>query len=102
MGASRSRDDVPARPGLNPLRYKTTYVMPETDFEQLRQTGESLGQFTDMDGFPRGTDDEKPGEMDILGRNFAIGDQHVVRMEANKDDVREITAVVSNASRLAD
>ena len=102
MGASRSRDDVPARPGLNPLRYKTTYVMPETDFEQLRQTGESLGQFTDMDGFPRGTDEEKPGEMDILGRNFAIGDQHVVRMEANDDDVREITAVVNNASRLAD
>jgi len=102
MGASRSRDDVPARPGLNPLRYKTTYVVPETDFEQLRQTGESLDQFTDMDGHPRGTDDEKPGEMDIFGRNFAIGDEHVVRMEANEDDVQEITAVVSNASRVAD
>ena len=102
MGASRSRDDVPARPGLNPLRYKTTYVMPETDFEQLRQTGESLGQFTDMDGFPRGTDDDDPGKMEMFGRNFAIGDEATIRMEANKDDVREITAVVNNASRLAD
>ncbi len=102
MAASRSRDDVPARPGLNPLRYKTTYVVPETDFEQLRQTGESLDQFTDMDGFPRGTDEEEPGKMELFGRNFAIGDEPVIRMEANEDDVREITAVVSNASRLAD
>ena len=102
MRAGRSRDDVPARPGLNPLRYKTTYVLPETEFESLRQSGESLGQFTDMDGFPRGTDEEKPGEMEIFGRNFAIGDDSVVRMEANEDDVREITAVVNNASRIAD
>ena len=102
MGAGRSRDDVPARPGLNPLRYKTTYVVPETDFEQLRQTGESLDQFTDMDGFPRGTDEEEPGKMEVFGRNFAIGDEPVIRMEANEDDVQEITAVVNNASRLAD
>jgi len=102
MDASRSRDDVPPRPGLNPLRYKTTYVVPETDFEQLRQTGESLDQFTDMDGFPRGTDEEEPGKMEVFGRNFAIGDEPVIRMEANEDDVQEITAVVSNASRLAD
>jgi len=102
MGAGRSRDDVPARPGLNPLRYKTTYVVPEKDFEQLRQTGESLGQFTDMDGFPRGTDEEEPGKMEIFGRNFAIGDEPVISMEANEDDVQEITAVVNNASRVAD
>lgn len=100
--AGRSRDDMPPRPGLNPLRYKTTYVMPEPDYEQLRQTGESLDQFTDQDGEPRGTDEDKPGEMEIFGRNFAIGDQPVIRMEANKDDVQEITAVVNNASRLAD
>lgn len=102
MAASRSRDDVPARPGLNPLRYKTTYVVPETDFEQLRQTGESLDQFTDQDGNPRGTDEDEPGKMEVFGRNFAIGDDSTIRMEPDEDDVLEITAVVSNASRLAD
>ncbi len=102
MGAGRSRDDVPARPGLNPLRYKTTYVVPETDFETLRQTGESLDQFIDQDGHPRGTDEDEPGKMEVFGRNFAIGDEPVVRMEANEDDVQEITAVVNNASRVAD
>jgi poly-gamma-glutamate synthesis protein (capsule biosynthesis protein) len=102
MGAGRSRDDVPPRPGLNPLRYKTTYVMPASEFESLRQSGVSLDLFTDQDGNPRGTDEEKPGEMELFGRNFAIGDDSLVRMEANEDDVKEITAVVNNASRVAD
>ena len=36
MRAGMSRDDVPARPGLNPLRYETTYVLPESDYENVR------------------------------------------------------------------
>jgi poly-gamma-glutamate synthesis protein (capsule biosynthesis protein) len=102
MRAGRSRDDVPSRPGLNPLRYKTTYVMPETAFTSLKNYGEDLGEFTDQDGMPRGADAEKPGEMNILGRNFASGESARIRREADKDDVAEITAVVNNASRVAD
>lgn len=102
MRAGRSRDDVPARPGLNPLRYETTYVLPDEAYEQLRQTGESFGEFTDQDGNPQGTDEEKPGEMEIFGRKFALGSEYVIRRGAYEDDVREITAVVNNASRLAD
>jgi len=102
MRAGRSRDDVPARPGLNPLRYKTTYVLANTDYENLLQSGESLGQFTDQDGNSTGTDDDKPGEMQVFGRNFASGDTPAIRRESNEDDVTEISAVVSNASRVAD
>jgi poly-gamma-glutamate synthesis protein (capsule biosynthesis protein) len=102
MRAGRSRDDVPPRPGLNPLRYEITYVVPETEFDSLKKTGESLGQFTDQDGNPQGTDEEKPGEMNIFGHNFAIGDEHLIHREADEDDVKEITAVVDNASRVAD
>ena len=102
MRAGRSRDDMPARPGLNPLRYETTYVLQEAAFENLRQSGESLGQFTDQDGEPTGLDEEKPGEMKIFGRNFAVGDDAVIRLDVNEDDVREIAAVVNNASRIAD
>lgn len=102
MRAGRSRDDVPARPGLNPLRLKTTYVVPEDDFENIRAVADSLGEFTDLDGYPRGTDEDKPGEMDVLGRNFAMGDAAKIRREPNEDDVAEILAVINNASRLAD
>jgi len=102
MRAGRSRDDMPPRPGLNPLRYKTTYVLREADFAGLRQSGESLGQFTNQDGEPTGIDEETPGEMRVFGRNFALGDEAAIRLDVNEDDVREISAVVNNASRVAD
>jgi len=102
MAAARSRDNVPARPGLNPLRYKTTFVLPEENFESLRDYGEASGQFTSMDGEPRGTSDDKPGEFNIMGRNFAVGEEAGIRRESNANDVAEIAAVVNNASRLAD
>ena len=102
MRAGRSRDDVPARPGLNPLRLKTTYVLPSADYENFRRTGEALDEFTDQDGNPTGINADKPGEMEMLGRDFALGDAHAIRREANADDVREISAVVNNASRVAD
>ena len=102
MRAGRSRDDVPARPGLNPLRLKTTYVLPEDSYENIRGAADSLGQFTDLDGQPRGTDEEKPGQMNVLGRNFAVGEAPRVLREPNEDDVAEIMAVINNASRLAD
>ena len=102
MRAGRSRDDVPARPGLNPLRLKTTYVLPENSYADVRVVADSLGEFTDLDGNPRGTDDDKPGEMEVFGRNFAIGDSPGIQREPNEDDVAEIMAVINNASRLAD
>jgi poly-gamma-glutamate synthesis protein (capsule biosynthesis protein) len=102
MRAGRSRDDVPARPGLNPLRLKTTYVLPENSYEHVREAADSLGQFTDLDGNPRGMDEDNPGEMLVLGRNFAVGEAPQVRREPNQDDVAEIMAVINNASRLSD
>ena len=104
----RPRKKPPKRPrflyysGLNPLRLKTTYVLPEDSFENVRIAADSLGEFTDLDGNPRGTDEDKPGEMDVLGRNFAIGEAPTIRREPNEDDVAEIMAVINNASRLAD
>ena len=102
MRAGQSRDDVPPRPGLNPLRYKTTYVLPPADYENIRDSGESLGLFKDQDGVATGTKEDKPGEMELFGRNFASGETPMVRMDANQDDVAAISAVVDNASRVAD
>jgi len=102
MRAGRSRDNVPPRPGLNPLRYKTTYVLPEAAYENLQQAGDSMGEFMDQDGVPRGMNEDAPGEMRVFGRDFARGDATRIQRVANNDDVEEIAAVVSNASRLAD
>ena len=102
MAAGRSRDNVIPRPGLNPLRFSTTYVLPEAQFEGLRRTGEALGLFTDQDGEPTGTDDDKPGQIELFDRWFAPGDEPGIRTEANATDLEEIFAVVNNASRIAD
>ena len=102
MRAGRSRDDVPARPGLNPLRLKTTYILPEDSYGDVREAADSLGEFSDLDGNPRGMDADNPDEMNVLGRNFAVGDSPGILREPNEDDVAEIMAVINNASRLAD
>lgn len=102
MSAGRSRDNVPPRPGLNPLRFSTTYVLAEPEFEAMKKLGEGLGLFTDQDGQPTGTNEDKPGQIRMFGQWFAPGDAPGIRTEANKRDVEEISAVVNNASRIAD
>lgn len=102
MAAGRSRDNVKARPGLNPLRFSTTYVLPPESFEGMRQIGESLGLFTDQDGQPDGTDEDKPGQIELFRSWFAPGQVASIRTQVNQRDVEEIGAVVNNASRLAD
>lgn len=102
MAAGRSRDSVPPRPGLNPLRYSQTYILPEDEWENLRKTGESLGLFTTQDGEPRGTFDNRPDAFNLYGYWFEKGAEAGVRTEANKKDMEEINAVIRNAKTLAD
>ncbi len=102
MSAGRSRDNVPPRPGLNPLEYTTTNVVTRDEFDSLKAIGDELGQFTNQDGQPRGIDAEKPDEFRLFGRKFVVGDETAMRTEPNEDDVAEIAAVINNASRLAD
>ena len=102
MAAGHSRDNIPARPGLNPLRVATTYQLPQDEFDAMRSVGESLGLFADQDGHPTGTDENRPGEFRLFNQWFAPGDVVAIRTEANAADVAAIAAVVNNASRLAD
>lgn len=91
--AGRSRDDVLARPGLNPLRYSTQYVVTRERLESLRETMEDLGFET-----PESSD-----ELTLFGgQRFVAGDVSDVLTEPDPQDMAEIASVVSNASRLAD
>lgn len=90
--AGKSRGDIPSRPGLNPLRYSTTYEVTKDQMGSLRQILESLGM-----RLPK-----KDDALRAFGRNFIKGEASVVRTEVNKEDMEEISAVVRNASRLAD
>ena len=90
--AGRTRGDVPARPGLNPLRFSTTYVVTRDRFESLRDTVQELG-------FTTPTADD---ELTFRGNRFIVGDAPDVLTEPHPQDVKEISAVVTNASRQAD
>ncbi len=90
--AGRTRGDVPARPGLSPLRFTTTYVVTKERFEQLRlAAGELTGQT------PAAGD-----TLTFVGRRFVVGATPAIRTEPRKEDVDEIAAVVKSAATLAD
>jgi len=90
--AGKSRGDMPARPGLNPLRYSTTYIVTGEQLEMFRQILEQLGMSP-----PEGGD-----ELRFFSHRFVKGDKPEMCTEPHQEDLEEIAAVVKNASRLAD
>jgi poly-gamma-glutamate synthesis protein (capsule biosynthesis protein) len=91
--AGRSRGDMPSRPGLNPLRVTTTYIVPRAQLEALRGIVKGLGQRVADTG---------DAFTAFGGARFALGETAAVRRVAVEEDVNEIAAVVRNASRQAD
>ncbi len=89
--AGKSRDDIPPRPGLNPLRYRTTYEVTREQFDGVRATMRELGM------------DPPDGEqLTFLRQRFELSDTPGIRTEPDPVDLAEIGMVVSNASRQAD
>jgi poly-gamma-glutamate synthesis protein (capsule biosynthesis protein) len=90
--AGKTRGDVPPRPGLNPLRFTTTYRVPRARLETLRELARELGLNPAAEG----------DELAVFRSRFRAAEKADVETEPNPEDVAEIAAVVRNASRLAD
>jgi poly-gamma-glutamate synthesis protein (capsule biosynthesis protein) len=90
--AGKSRDDMPTRPGLSPLRFSTTRIATSDQLLQLRNL------MREMQISARGDS----SRLRALGTTFEVGDEPGVRTAPDPDDLEEIRAVVSNASRLSD
>lgn len=91
--AGRTRGDMPARPGLNPLRFTTTTTVTQEQMTALRAIAAET----------RGSAPAAGGEaFTWLGTRFVVGPKAGVRTEPLKEDLDEIAAVVRNASGLAD
>ena len=43
MQALDQRPDIKGRPGLNPIRFDTTYAVDRTSFDELRRISSKLG-----------------------------------------------------------
>jgi poly-gamma-glutamate capsule biosynthesis protein CapA/YwtB (metallophosphatase superfamily) len=90
--AGRTRGDMPARPGLNPLRFTTTTTITADQMTALRAMAAS-------------TTGRAPGTgntFNYLGNRFVVGATPGVRTEPLKEDLDEIAAVVRNAAGLSD
>jgi poly-gamma-glutamate synthesis protein (capsule biosynthesis protein) len=90
--AGNTRGDMPARPGLSPLRFTTTYIVTPERLADLRRVAAELS------GNPPGTGDT----LNFGGRRYVTGAKPGTRTEPNKQDVEEIARVVKSASALAD
>jgi poly-gamma-glutamate capsule biosynthesis protein CapA/YwtB (metallophosphatase superfamily) len=89
--ASDTRGDMPARPGLNPLRFTTTTIVSRERMDALRSVAAELGMRA-----PEGD------RLTLWGRRFAVGDKPGVRTEPLEADVDAMARVVSSAARMAD
>ncbi|MFN2445610.1 MAG: CapA family protein [Vicinamibacterales bacterium] len=91
--AGRTRGDMPARPGLSPLRFTTTTTVTSDQLSALR----AIASATTGRPSPAAGD-----AFTYLGNRFVAGDKPGIRTEPLKQDLDEIAAVVKNAAGLAD
>ena len=90
--ATDPRGPIPGRPGINPLRLRTTHVVPKEDLERLRALARALG------GKPPDAGDR----LDFAGAVFSAGDRALVSTEADPGDLAAIAAQVRKARSSAD
>jgi poly-gamma-glutamate synthesis protein (capsule biosynthesis protein) len=97
--AGPAKGAVRGRPGLNPLRVITTRYVERGQLEGLRQSLQQL----DLDELGQQGELGAPGEpLNLLGTMLHPGDESGIDSDPDPQDMMEIAAVVSNASRLAE
>ncbi len=94
--AGEQRPDLKGRPGLNPLRFKTTYTVEPATLASLRAL--ATGGSEEGGGGASG----RGGELRFLGATFRAGEKPGVKTEPDLNDLKGITAEIRDARRQAD
>jgi poly-gamma-glutamate synthesis protein (capsule biosynthesis protein) len=93
--AGVQRPDMQGRPGLNPLRFKTTYTVEPATLTSLRALARA-------NGAGEGGAPATEGELRFQGASFRSGEKPGVATEPDTRDLKEITAEIREARRQAD
>ncbi len=89
--AGKQRSDVSGRPGLNPLRFDTRYVVDQPTLDNLRRTLAGLG-------LPAG----QGNQLTFMGNRFALGPAFKTEQTPNALDLAEIVHSIKDAKTLSD
>ncbi len=107
--ASDAGNGVPARPGVNPLRWERRYVLPKAAFDALSDIDRKLGTRTSAEQGSRIETWAGPSETffkfgSLWQENIPIelGDDYQVKTFANEQDKTEILANIADAKKRAD
>lgn len=109
FAASSAGKGIAARPGLNPLRWGQTYVLPDKEFKQLELIDEILGtRQSTLDGLKAetwplpGPNSFKFGSLFEGNLSIERGKEPAVRTYMNEKDCDEIMNNVKDASLRSD
>lgn len=109
FAASNPGNGVPARPGVNPLRWSRTYVVNDQDFNTLKEISERIGIAASMEEGKRiETFKSRSENYYEFGSffegylTFEKGEQSRVRTIANEQDQQEIYRTIQDARERSD
>jgi poly-gamma-glutamate synthesis protein (capsule biosynthesis protein) len=102
--ASEQRPDFAGRPGLNPLRFKTTYYVTQQQFDTLQEVAVGLGlEERRLEGIKLGFrfPPDDPDVLPFLDINFKVGNPRI-ETEPNAKDLDAISIWVREAAMRSD
>lgn len=109
FAASTAGTGIPARAGLNPLRWGRAYVLPEEEFQQLRRIDEMLGiaegrrEVMAIEVMPDPGENRLPfGSVFEGSLQFERGEHAHIRYYANEKDAKAILENIRDAANRAE
>lgn len=107
--AGEQRPDFQGRPGVNPLGFKSSYIVDNQAMNELRRMSESLGLEAEKErlrnfGFlsPSEVGVDIDSAFHFLGRRFLLGKSFTIQTKVNEKDASENLRQLREARRQAD
>lgn len=101
--AAASRSDAAGRPGVNPLRFETEYLLPTNQMQQLQAIDNALGSqaVTERKRAFGALNREREGAYPFLGNHFREAEQAAIVTMPHQGDMEAISKQIADARRQA-
>jgi poly-gamma-glutamate synthesis protein (capsule biosynthesis protein) len=101
--AGEQRGDMPGRPGVNPLRFTTTYRISDAQMAQLQAIARETGINDEHDMLAKeGFAAAEPDAITFGGHRFVAGDAKGAATRPHPGDMARMLGAIGNAKRQAD